>query len=441
MKERREMKEQAREILDKLYEAKNKADAYLDKVPPHIHDRVKCSLWHEKFSLSLRGVPDGKWINQIQKKIIKKIAYLTGIIPSSNHYQHKKGDILFLYGSQVHKDIVNELISRLKDHGLIIGEKEDFKVRKQYIFHALLRGRNVLRNDTISYLSDDLFILFLHYTGLLISHPYDIVVSFNETSTSAGLLSYLCSILGCVSVNIAHAVSVKSPLFQNSPYDYHLVFGEKSKSNIEECQGIVEGEIVPIGALKMDPFFKKETCQKLNNRILVVGSWKGHFLDEILEYVYSIMAQFVKKTTDYSFIYKPHPLEVGRKQAFAQKFDGLPNCEIISPYSNLCQVLDSVDMVMLGWSSVGLESAARGKPVIVVNPCNIPDWLSYTESGFGVEATSRDEILKAVHHIYNNYEQYRHKADEFVRLHLSNREHATDSACEFLLEILKNKGK
>ncbi len=433
MEKKEEMTKKAEKILNRLYFAKREADSFVDRLPDPIHKRIACSLWHEQFVSVLYEKEKRKnWV----MKGLQYLATGTGLLQLRVHQNKEyKSDILILYGSTVHKSIVKELVSMIKKEGVSVVEVKDYALTTTERVQYFMKGMKYLMDKEVHLLSGELYLSFMHYLGVIAPHKPKIVITFKESSSTAGLISYICTLLGSQSVNIAHAVSARTPLYQNSPFDYHLVYGEKSKYNIEEAGGIIDGELIPIGALKMDNLFNQNTSGSFTQKILIVGSWKGHFLDDIVDYMYTLVSEAVK-TSSFTFVYKPHPLEVGKRDAYSKKFR-MPNCVILPPDSDLLQVIDSVDMVVLGWSAVGLEAAIRGKPVIVVNPCNIPDWLSYIESGYGVNVSSAEELHTAIKMVYDNYDYYRRKAQEFVDIHLSNQGKATAETCRFLLNILK----
>lgn len=430
---RTEMVQRTKEILDHLEYAKKKADAARRALSNSLDIRLQCAVWHEKYSSIVKKKKNKNAVTQAGFKVLKQISPFLKC--TSSNFKEPRTDILFLYGSNVHKDIVKDLVSKLAQQGISIVEIKDSIIPEKQL-KCFVKGTRYPVNDQICLLPSSSYFSYMKYVGLIAPHVSKIVVSFNETSQAGGIVSHICKRLGSVSVNLAHAISVKMPRFSNSPYDHHFVYGKKSKKNIEESNGIIDGEIIPIGALKMDRFFSLPKTHSLTKKVLIVGSWKGHFLDEVMNYMYSQLLRFVKTCSDFSFVYKPHPLEAETRSGYAQKFADIGSCTVISPDSDLLEVLDSVDAVILGWSTVGLEAASRGKATVVFNPCHIPDWLSYKKSGYGVEASSVDELHSAMAKVYDEYDYYRKKAQEFVNLHLSNPGQATDAMCEALLRIL-----
>lgn len=432
-------------ILDHLDFAKKEANSFVHGLPENTDRRIICALWYEKFSslLSEQKKTKKNLARRIMQSGIKCISNFSRPLTVNTY----KTDFLFLYSYCVHQDIVKELISTLKKNHTVteIEESTSGKLKRiEYFIKGIkytvkgMRYLDMIRDIEAFPLSEKLYLSLVHYLGIITSYRPQIVITFNESSPNAGLTSYVCRLTGAISVNIAHAIVAKTPFYQNSPYDYYLVYGEKSKQNIEENEGIINGKVVAIGALKMDEFFKNQYHRdKFTKKILIVGSWKGHFLDEAVNNLYAIVSEAVKNIEDITFLYKPHPLEVGEKNVYSRKFYRMRNCVVLQPDSDLLTVLKSVDMVILGWSAVGLEGAILGKPVIVVNPGEIPDWLFYVESGFGVEVSSAEEMRIAITKIYDNYDYYAAKAREFVNLHLSNQGTANAETHKFLITILK----
>jgi len=443
-----EMIRDTEEILHHLEYAKLKADTFIDELPGSIDKKLLCALWYERFSDILMRRKKDKIKNFIFNTIKKVIEYVTLFRPQFKKNRKFKNDFVFIFGSAVHRMIVKELIAKLRDYGFSIVEYEDYNLNIYEKFKYMIIGiKHIqLKKSDILLLSPNLFFSLLFFCGLLSHYRPKITICFNETTPKAGLLSHVCEMTHSKSVNIAHAISAKTPLRQNSPFDYHIVYGEKSKKNIIENNGIVDGEIVSLGALKMDKYFKDTKSKKQRyiknidknseKKLLIVGSWKGHFLDDTLDHMYTFLSEFAQNHPDLSFIYKPHPLEVGSRNAYSLKFSQLKNCTIIPPESNLLKTIDSVDIVLLGWSAVGLEAAIRKKPVIVVNPCNVPDWLSYIESEYGLEIKSFRELESAIKEIYRDYDYYCRKAEEFVELHLENKGKACEEIYTFLIKIL-----
>lgn len=443
MDNRKRMIHKARKILDHLNFAKEEADSFVYRFPDSVDKRIRCVLWHEKFSSVLRGEEHekGKRGRRVLRRIlILMVNCISAFLGSAKLPKDYEVDFLFLYNCSVHRDIVKELVSRFKEDGLRVLEIETSLSKTERIANLIKAMKYTLIDEDIRSLplSEKSYQLFMHWLGMIVPHMPKIVISFNESSRAAGLIAYICKLIGSKSVNIAHSISARTPLFLNSPYDYHLVYGEKSKKNIEGGKGIIDGKIIPIGALRMDKFFPaSENTNPFTKKILIVGSWKGHFLDEVVDYMYALLSEFVRTRKDLIFMYKPHPLEVGDKSSFSKKFYGMSNCTVLPASSDLLKVLESVDVVLLGWSAAGLEAAIRGKPIIVVNPCRVPDWLSYVESGYGVEISSIEELNSALTKIYDNYDYYVSRAKEFVDIHLSNQGGATAEAYRFLLTILR----
>ena len=451
MDTREEMTRKAQAILENLDSSRREADSFVRTLPASIDRRIICALWQERFFSLLYGDKKGDNKNHVEYvvgrtrknvkekinigKVLNFLTRFTSVLP-----QEKPGrfctDFLFLYSSSVHRDIVHGLLSKMEGKKIVEIDEHTTPLKNS---EYLLRGLKYMdvAENVQCILPEKLSVSLVRYLGIITSFMPKIVVTFNESTSAAGLISFICRKVGSKSVNIAHSISAKTPLFQNSPYDYHFVYGEKSKQNILENKGIIDGEIVPVGALKIDKFFRTQPQHGITKRILIVGSWKGHFLDEVVDYMYTIVSEAVKSMTDITFVYKPHPLEVGERNAYVEKFRPLKNCTILSPDSDLLAVLDSVDMAVLGWSAVGLEAAAREKPVVVVNPCSIPDWLSYRESGFGVEAETAEDLQKAVAAVYEDYQHCTEKTRKFVKMHLSNPGSASTETRTMLLKLLE----
>jgi hypothetical protein len=453
MDRREEMTKKAQAILENLDFSRREADSFLGTLPGSPDKRIACALWQEKFISLLyrdKNKVNGKLGKHTRGKrekgkenierTGKMLKFLTRFTSNLSHDISGRfhTDFLFLYSSSVHRDIVHELVSQMEGKKIIELEEHTSTTKNiEYILEGL-KYMN-LAEDVQCILPEKLYVSFVRYMGIITSFMPRVVVTFNESTSAAGIISSICRRMGSVSVNIAHSISAKTPLFQNSPYDYHFVYGEKSKQNIIENNGIIDGEIIPVGALKMDKLFRTHAVQDITKKILIVGSWKGHFLDEIVDYMYTIVSEGVEFMKDLTFVYKPHPLEVGKRNAYVEKFRPFGNCVIIPPDSDLLEVLDSVDMAILGWSAVGLEAAIRRKPVVVMNPCSIPDWLSYRESGFGMEAQTTEDLQKAVATVYENYRYYTEKAREFVGTHLSNPGRASSKTRTILLNLLKEQ--
>lgn len=454
MDNRKEMIQKAKEILNYLDFAKKEADSFISRLPNSIDKKLKCALWYRRFSSVLSKKQYKK--EKMRVKVLKSIFFFIHIVDCISTFLSKfvrlpkkyQADFLFLYGCDVHRDIVKDLVLKLKEKGLKVVEIEEHTLNKVKKIEHLTKGIkyvNIHRDIRSLLISNQLYLSFVNYLGVIVPHMPRIMISFNESSQAAGLISYICKLIGSKSINIAHAISVKTPLFINSPYDYHLVYGEKSKQNIEEGKGLIDGKIIPIGALKMDKLFlirqNNHNNKFFTKNILIVGSWKGHFLDEVVEYEFTLLSEFVRNNKDFIFLYKKHPLEIGERDHFSKKFCGISNCFVLPPDSDLVEALQSGDIVILGWSAVGLEAAILGKPVIVFNPCKIPDWLSYTESGYGLEVFSIEELNEAINKVYDNYNYYKEKAKKFADIHLSNQGNATDKTYKFLLSILRESYK
>jgi hypothetical protein len=455
MDKREEMIKKAHVILENLDFSRREADSFIRKLPGSVDRRITCALWQKKFlSLLYRDKKEesgeqGKNTRKKREKIKRRkesagktLTLLTKFtpLPSHDRVDQFRTDFLFLYNSSIHRNIVHELISQMSGKKIIELEEPTSTARTM---EYLLKGLKYMNmaDDVQGILPEKLYVSLVRYMGIITSFMPRVVVTFNESTSAAGIISSICRRVGSVSVNIAHAISAKTPLFQNSPYDYHLVYGEKSRQNIQKNNGIIDGEIIPVGALKMDRFFRTHPRHEFTKKLLIVGSWKGHFLDEIVDYMYTVVSEGVGLMKDFTFVYKPHPLEVGEKNAYIRKFRPFQNCVIVPPDSDLLEVLDSVDMVILGWSAVGLEAAIRRKPVVVVNPCCIPDWLSYRESGFGVEAQNAEDLPKAVTTVYENYGYYTEKAGEFVGIHLSNPGRTTLETRTLLMNLLNEQSQ
>ena len=419
--------------LKNLEKAAKFADIKIEGLPEKLDIRLKAAWWYWFFVNYYRN-----HIISILRKITEFVIIVLNKIFYRFIYEHNKEsvDVLYLPGHDVHTEITKYLDDLLRE--------AKYKTESVRIDRRSSKYKVDSKNITYHMFHNiELYYLACRYNRILNKFAPQVVITFMESSVAAGIIAYLGKLKNIIIVNIAHALTPATPRYKIAVFDYYFVYGKKSKENILKINSFIDGEILLIGALRLDNFFlNSNTSLKRNKKrkkIFFASQWKDPFLKGFREKPCKILKEIISSNENYDLIIKKHPLETTNNDHFIDKmFSSLDRCRIYSGNSDLKPLLLQSDIAVIMWSVVGLEAAILGKPVIVVNPEGLPDWFNYVESGFAMECRNTIELQSAIERIYDNYDEYVKKAKSFVDMHLSNQGCTTKKAFDTIKNILNN---
>lgn len=122
-----------------------------------------------------------------------------------------------------------------------------------------------------------------------------------------------------------------------------------------------------IGSARLDPYFHMQMTEPPTTPKLFVAGVSGQFDEEQLLKDLSRLIQNGYLPSDLRLIYKPHPKKNPVVQHVFDKFEGVSWIrKNLLTWDEYAEILQSVDATITAYSTMGLESAICGKPVLCV---------------------------------------------------------------------------
>ena len=350
----------------------------------------------------------------------------------------------------------------------IFVEKEELKVlyynEYDYIFRPLKISRKIysqffrdlkkLDNILTFGVKSILALEFIRFQSLMEFYKPHLIFCFNEHSKMQGLLSYVAQLNDIGIVNMAHGFS-RGEFRANSPYDYHIVFGQASRNEILKMNGDIDGEIIPLGAPNTDELFKMSRTgegslshfpQNKLKKILIFSTYvykKGNI--NFLINNFSIIKRLSEISPHYRILIKKHP----NSYRFAHLrnleddfFRGCMNIEILPFETPSIHTIKSCDLgITIGMSNAGYETAILGKPLIVLDLYNSPDFFEYYKYNYALKAEDFDSLFQAIKKVESGNHPYSDGIKKMLDYYYSNQGYAGEEIYRFLLKIVDHRDK
>ncbi|CAN5667869.1 hypothetical protein BH10BAC5_BH10BAC5_14290 [soil metagenome] len=252
-------------------------------------------------------------------------------------------------------------------------------------------------------------------------NPSKYFITFEQNTISYMVLSYVAEKMNVVSVSISHAV-INGNYKRHMAFDYCLLYGKSSEESYQRKDSVISGKIFKTGAPIMESLF---------SNIHVPSEWKNKVLfltDYITEFGYDIKNVHLEKNslikkliTEYPEItltVKYHPAKIN---PYSQSI--LSDCKnvIFKQNVSIHDEIDNTDLVICdGWSSSGLETAIRKRPLFVLNvKQEREDLYKYYESGYAYNIYNEETLFCSFESVKSSVGIINEKArNELINYHL-----------------------
>ncbi|MBW2989890.1 CDP-glycerol glycerophosphotransferase family protein [Candidatus Woesearchaeota archaeon] len=151
-------------------------------------------------------------------------------------------------------------------------------------------------------------------------------------------------------------------------------------------------------------YSKKESCKKLGidpDRRIIALFTNSNF-DEENKALLKATFDAVKKIPNVQLAVKPHPKENYRIH-YQMKENTRSDAIIIRDIDSF-ELLHIADIVMIYWSTVGLEAMILDKPVIVINLMGQPDKVPYAKQGAAIGVYKEEDLAGSIKSILSDEE-------------------------------------
>ena len=167
---------------------------------------------------------------------------------------------------------------------------------------------------------------------------------------------------------------------------------------------------------------------KWNSKVLIL--WASQELPEkgLREKILKQLTSISLKNPSYKILYRPHPSEA------ILKIEDDSDIEILSSKINMATVLHAVDIVIVASSTVGMEAALIGKPVIQIMLSKFSTLAPYYDMGIAIPAFDLNELNNILNEIVNRSKRV--IAMERCIAKLPKIGKASDNVCDVIESLL-----
>lgn len=254
-------------------------------------------------------------------------------------------------------------------------------------------------------------------------------VVMNIVDWPGRVFCHICRIYGIKTLYLPHASMSNHPMFWNVLADMTAASGE-GDVDLFVSRGNDAGKFTVTGRPMLDGIKDKVDAFKMQDILNEIGIIKTKPIalvitqpygkeiskQEYEEYVRCVF-ETAKRNTEIFFVVKIHPVQDGIFEKNIAEEMGSTDIMFVKDI-DIFKVIYASDVVIIYFSSVGLDAMLLDKPVIAVNLGKKPDFVDYVASGAALGVSRREEmggILKKA--VCDDETKFRMKAkrDEFIR--------------------------
>lgn len=200
--------------------------------------------------------------------------------------------------------------------------------------------------------------------------------------------------MGIPIIEVQHGDFVFGPVNANPLSDTICVGGDYYKDMLIE-NGVPSEKIEVTGWPKFDGHAKSMRCgseKGESNRFTILFVTQG--IDTKLNFdCIRAMSTYVSNTQGARLVVKPHPME--GFATYEELISEIENIVLKKPTDDIAQLLNESDVVVLISSTVGIEAALMGKPIICLNIGGLGASI-YLQTGIAIEVSQIDELAPGV---------------------------------------------
>ncbi len=228
-------------------------------------------------------------------------------------------------------------------------------------------------------------------------------------------------------VYIAHAVIPTTYIYTSFDYDYYLVFGKSSITNIlTQSLRIGTTKAICCGSPMIGKDFYLPTADPEQKTLLYFSNWMVG-VDQDYTHDFEIVAEWAKTNPDYKLLIKLHPLEHNGYVQNAVK--DIKNIDILEASIAIKDAIAMASATIVAFSVASLESALLNRPVLVANfrpidptsgDARVSDNFLHLEQYFPPRANNSSALAERINELFSNYPHYVEQCKEFVKLHIES---------------------
>jgi UDP-N-acetylglucosamine:LPS N-acetylglucosamine transferase len=226
----------------------------------------------------------------------------------------------------------------------------------------------------------------------------DVIVTLDESSCTGMPTMIMAREAGIPTLGIQHSAILKH--VGPAVVDKMAVWGESKKKDMTD-RGFDPKKIVVTGCPKNDMITNRHYDENAFRERFHVPPGKGIILfasqpnsanKSYLKVLYSAVKEFPEK----QLVVKAHPMETST--SIYHKVAKDVDIDVLVVDKDLYEPLDACELLITRRSMVGMEAALVGKPVIIFNPIDKADVMSYVEKGIalGVYEPNPDKLAEAI---------------------------------------------
>lgn len=352
-------------------------------------------------------------IKRLAMSFAKYLAALYCIIFYRRHVTSQACDVLFLYSWPGEQRRTTNLAAALQKQGLSVRHHAIPSPKN------ILRKRLLCRTERIAPLRN----CYFEYAAAHIVQVFRprLILTFDDGSPYTVFLRASLHATGGRLINIAHGITGDSALFTNFCFDYYFVFGPSSLDAIgRQARRYGSTKIVAAGSYLIDEDFSL-TPMPDSKTIVFFSSWLPSSVRSILLSNFRVFAEWARTQDEYDLVVKHHPLE--DPSIIRSILAGIPRITFLPAGTPMKTALQDASLAIVSWSVASVEAALLGRPSVVINTSDNPDFLEI-ESYYLPRARTVAEVQARIDTMFGRYDEFVDRSRDYVRRHLA---HTTDS--------------
>lgn len=265
-----------------------------------------------------------------------------------------------------------------------------------------------------------------------------VLVTFEENNVNGALHGYVGRRFGVPVVAVAHAYSAGQTR-RDSPFDYHVVFGRASADNIRRMNGVIDGDILPLGSPLHDEVVRRpdEPPTPTRHRILLISNCPLPGREAAWRQEFVLLRDVLERFPTYHFLFKPHYSEDASVPAAV--LGPLGNVSFAPRDARLDGCVDRTGaavMLHYPFSNAGFEVMLGRRPLMIFNKDGWSDSFGFVARGVP-EARTADrlaELLAGVDAVPSSC------LDEMRDDYFANLGRASEAVAELLGRVMQPSG-
>lgn len=256
---------------------------------------------------------------------------------------------------------------------------------------------------------------------------------------------------GVPTLNVQHGVRADSPWIEDQLFDRFAVFGP-STSEVFVERGNDPAIFVPTGVPRYDRLFRRQGIKSRqqvaadlgldsNRQVVTFASQRawGRMTPAVKRE--TLLALFrACRRTDVQLVLKLRHGQSDYVPVEATREPGWEHVKVIAEY-DLYDLLNASDVVVTAYSTVGMETVALGKPLLIINLTGQPDPIPYVQEGVALGVYQPEQVGQALLRLLNTDHpnpDWMQCRQDFIRRHLTSDDgRSAERVAQLMLEMIE----